>query len=254
MVTGRAEDAPDANASIAAVEVGIVNAAGQYMSSGGTFTSTTASYRTAFLNSPGSAGSNYSYTTPVIPPGTYSVHVRARDLRNQFSDNDPVTAGDQPRIATGVTVTSPSNNPPVASFTYTCNQNVCTFDGRGSTDEDTSSLTYTWSFGSSQGSTTNGSGPLPTRTFTAPSPVGAPFQVTLTVRDEWTLTNTSAAQSVTIVEPPSNSAPVPTFITGCTGLTCTMSSQGTADPNTWGPARARLTPSPTRGTGVTAPR
>ena len=46
-----------------------------------------------------------------------------------------MTAGDQPRIATGVTVTQPSNNPPVASFTYTCNQNVCTFDGRGSTDE-----------------------------------------------------------------------------------------------------------------------
>ena len=37
--------------------------------------------------------------------------------------------------------------------------------------------------------------------------------MTLTVRDEWTLTNTSAAQSVTIVEPPGNSAPVPTFIT-----------------------------------------
>ena len=121
------------------------------MSSTGTFTSTTASFRTAFLNSPGSAGSNYSYTTPVIPPGTYSVHVRARDLRDQLSDNDPVTAGDQPRIATGVTVTSPSNLPPVASFTYTCNQNVCTFDGRSSTDENPTSLTYTWSFGTSQG-------------------------------------------------------------------------------------------------------
>ena len=67
----------------------VVNAAGQYMSSGGTFTSTTASFRTAFLNSPGSAGSNYSYTTPVIPAGTYSVIVRPRDLRNQFSDTIP---------------------------------------------------------------------------------------------------------------------------------------------------------------------
>ena len=90
---------------------------------------------------------------------------------------------------------------------------MCTFDGRGSTDENPTSLAYTWSFGTSQGTTTNGSGPLPTRTFTAPSPVGAPFQVTLTVRDEWTVTNTSAAQSVTIVEPAGNSAPVPTFIT-----------------------------------------
>ena len=123
-----------------------------------------------------------------------------------------MTAGDQPRIATGVTVTPPSNNPPVASFTYSCNQNVCTFDGRGSTDENPTSLTYTWNFGT-LGVHDNGSGPLPTRTFTAPSPAGAPFQVTLTVRDEWTVTNTSAAQSVTIVEPTGNSAPVPTFIT-----------------------------------------
>ena len=34
----------------------MVNGAGQYMSSTGTFTSTTASFRTAFLNSPGSSG------------------------------------------------------------------------------------------------------------------------------------------------------------------------------------------------------
>ena len=232
IVTGRADDAPDANASIAAVEVGIVNSAGQYMSSGGTFTSTSPSFRTAFLNSPGSAGSNYSYTTPVIPPGTYSVHVRARDLRDQLSDEDPVTPGDQPRIATDVTVTSPSNLPPVAGFTYSCDQNVCVFDGRSSTDENPTTLTYSWTYGT-QGT---GSGPLPTKVFTAPSPAGQPFQVTLTVRDEWTLTNTSAPQSVTIVEPASNVAPVPTFTQSCTGLSCSVSSQGTADPNVWGPA------------------
>ena len=68
------------------MQVGIVNAAGQYMSSAGTFTSTTASYRTAFLNSPGSAGSNYSYTTPVIPAGTYSVLVRSVDVHDQIGD------------------------------------------------------------------------------------------------------------------------------------------------------------------------
>ncbi len=187
VVTGRAEDAPDANASIASVRVGVVNSAGQYMSSSGTFTSTSPSFRTAFLNSPGSAGSNYSYTTPVIPAGTYTVLVQSVDVHDQLSDSDPVTPGDQPRAATGVTVTQPANLPPVASFTYTCNQNVCTFDGRSSTDENAASLTYTWSFGGS-GSTINGSGPLPTRTFTAPSPVGAPFPVTLTVRDEWQVT------------------------------------------------------------------
>jgi len=228
VVTGRAEDAADANASISRVEVGIVNSAGQYMSSTGAFTSTTASFRTAFLNSPGSAGSNYSYTTPVIPAGTYSVHVRAFDVREQQSDDDPVAAGAQARIATGVTVTHPPNDPPVASFTYTCDANVCTFDGRASTDETPTSLTYTWNFGASTGTTTNGSGPLPTRTFSSPGT----FPVTLTVRDQWTLTNTSAAQNVTIVEPAGNSAPVPVFARNCLGLTCSVSSAGTADPNT----------------------
>jgi PKD repeat protein len=215
VVTGRAEDAPDPNASIARVEVAIVNSAGQYMSSAGAFTSTTASYRTAFLNSPGSVASNYSYTTPVIPAGTYTVRVRPVDVREQIGVE---------RISTGVTVTTPANNPPVASFTYTCNQNVCTFDGRGSTDENANSLTYSWNFGT-QGTAT---GPLPTKTFTAPGT----FPVTLTVRDEWTVTNTSAAQNVTIVEPSGNSAPVPTFVRSCQGLTCSVSSAGTADPNT----------------------
>ncbi len=223
VVTGRAEDAPDQYAGIASVQVGVVNSAGQWMSSTGTFTSTTASYRTAFLNSPGSVGSNYSFTTPVIPAGTYSVRVRPVDVHNQIGIE---------RISTNVTVTQPANNPPVASFTYSCTQNVCTFDGRGSTDENPASLTYTWNFGTSSGSTVNGSGPLPTRTFTSPSPAGAPFQVTLTVRDQWTVTNTSAPQSVTIVEPSGNSAPVPSFIQSCTGLTCSVNSSGTADPNT----------------------
>ncbi|MGZ4455152.1 MAG: PKD domain-containing protein, partial [Oryzihumus sp.] len=215
VVTGRAEDAPDASAGIASVQVGIVNAAGQWMSSTGTFTSTTASYRTAFLNSPGSVGSNYSFTTPVIPAGTYSVRVRPVDVHNQIGLE---------RIATGVVVSQPANTPPVASFTYSCNQNVCTFDGRASTDENTSSLTYAWSFGT-QGTAT---GPLPTKTFTAPGT----FPVTLTVTDEWRATNTSAVQNVTIAEPSGNAAPVPTFAQSCQGLTCSVSSQGTTDPNT----------------------
>jgi PKD repeat protein len=215
VVTGRAEDAPDGDPGIASVQVGIVNSVGQYMSSTGTFTSTSPSFRTAFLNSPGSVGSNYSYTTPVIPAGTYSVVVQPVDVHGQIGTG---------RTATGVVVSQPSNNPPVASFTYTCSQNVCTFDGRGSTDENTSSLTYTWSFGT-QGSAT---GPLPTKTFTAPGT----FPVTLTVKDEWQVSNTSVAQNVTIAEPSGNSAPVPTFVQSCQGLTCSVSSQGTADPNT----------------------
>jgi large repetitive protein len=215
VVTGRAEDAPNGDVGIARVDVGIVNSLGQWMSSSGTFTSTSPSYRTAFLNSPGSAGSNYSYTTPVIPAGTYSVRVRPVDIHDQIGLE---------RISTDIIVTQPANNPPVPSFTYSCDQNVCVFDGRGSTDENTSSLTYSWNFGT-QGTA---SGPLPTKTFTAPGT----FPVTLTVRDEWQASVISAVQNVTIVEPSGNLAPVPTFAQSCLGLTCSVSSSGTADPNT----------------------
>ncbi|MFD1945491.1 PKD domain-containing protein [Nocardioides aestuarii] len=214
VVTGRADDADDPYAGIAAVQVGVVNSAGLSMSSSGTFTSATPSWRNAFLNSPGSAGSNFSYTTPVIPAGTYTVLVRSVDVHDQVMD--------PPRTATGVVVTQPPNDPPVPSFTHACEENVCTFDGRSSTDENTSSLSYSWSFG--QGS---GSGPLPTKTYTAPGD----YEVTLTVQDEWGLAATSEPQVVSIEEPTGNQAPVPTFIRSCTGLTCAVSSQGTADPD-----------------------
>ena len=211
VVTGRAND----DISIARVEVGIVNAAGQYMSSSGTFTSTTPSWRTAFLNSPGSPGSSFSYTTPVIPDGTYSVLVRPTDNHNQIGAT---------RTSTGIVVTHPANNPPVANATVSCNQNVCTFDGRGSTDENAPALTYSWAYGTGQGS---GSGPVPTKTYTAP----ATYTVTLTVKDEWNVTATTTL-TVTITEPAGNVAPNPTFITNCIALACGTSSSGTTDPNT----------------------
>ncbi len=57
---------------------------------------------------------------------------------------------------------TPTNLPPVANFTSSCAQNVCTFDGRTSTDENAPTLTYSWNFGNG-----SGSGPVPTRTYTS---------------------------------------------------------------------------------------
>src|SRR4029453_2215587 len=105
---------------IAGAQVAIVDSAGQYMSSSGTFTSTSESWRSAFLNSPGTPGSNFSYTTPVIPSGAYTVRARAVDANGQVQA--------VPREA-HVTVTAPAGNTaPVASFTASCSQNVCGFD------------------------------------------------------------------------------------------------------------------------------
>ena len=182
-VSGRAED----DQAMQEVEVGIVNAAGQYMSSSGTFTSTNASWRTAFLNSPGTPGSNFSYTTPVIPPGAYTVRVRAIDQHDFVSVI----------YERHVTVTQPPNNPPVASFTTSCVENNCTFDARGSTDENAPTLTYSWNFGNG-----SGSGPVPTRRYTSANT----YTVTLTARDEWGATAT-ATTTVTIVEPTGNQPP-----------------------------------------------
>ena len=60
-----------------------MSAAGRYMSAAGTFTGTGQSWRSAFLNSPGTPGSNFSYTTPAIPDGAYTVRARAVDNYGQ---------------------------------------------------------------------------------------------------------------------------------------------------------------------------
>lgn len=210
-VSGRAED----DQAMQRVEVGIVDSQGRYMSSSGNFTSTNASWRTAFLTSPGTPGSNFSYTTPVIPPGSYTVRVRATDQHDQVTPVPPERH---------VTVTHPPGNvAPTASFTISCTQNVCTYDGRGSTDENAPTLAYTWNFGNG-----TGSGPVPTRTYTSPNT----YTVTLTVRDEWGATG-SVSQTVTITEPPGNVAPTPVINPpACSGLTCNISGVGSADPNT----------------------
>ncbi len=97
------------------------------MSSSGQFTSTSVSWRSAFLNSPGSPGSNFSYTTPVIPTGSYTVFARGED-QHGFTTLVPPSRN--------VTVTgAPTSLPPVANFTFSCAANVCAFDGRTSTDE-----------------------------------------------------------------------------------------------------------------------
>ncbi|MEO9326141.1 PKD domain-containing protein [Nocardioides sp. C4-1] len=209
-VSGRAED----DQAMQRVEVAIIDSAGRYLSSTGTFTSTTASWRTAFLTSPGTPGSNFSYTTPVVPPDAYTVRVRGVD------QHDQVTAVPAERH---VTVTHPPGNlAPVAAFTTSCVQNVCTFDARSSTDENAPTLTYAWVFGNG-----TGTGPLPSRTYAAPGT----FTVTLTVRDEWGLTATSTG-TVTITEPTTNRAPTAVVNPpSCTGLVCNISGVGSADPD-----------------------
>ncbi len=157
-ISGRASD----DVSIQRVEVAVVNSAGWYMASTGVFSAGERWVR-AFVNSPGSPGSNYSYTTPAIPAGTYTVRVRPVDGHLQY----PVPTDSV------VTVTAPTgNNPPVARIVRSCTNNACTFDARTTTDENTATVTYAWNYGNG----ITGTGPLPTYYF----PTAGTFTVTLT--------------------------------------------------------------------------
>jgi PKD repeat protein len=153
----------------------------------------------------------------VIPAGSYTVKARGVDQRGFVTPDLSIPTSN-------VTVTLPPNNPPVAAFTYSCVQNVCSFDGRTSTDENAPTLTYSWTFGTGQGS---GSGPIPTKTYTA---AGA-HTVVLTVRDEWNVTGT-ATQVVNMAEPNGNSAPNPVInAPSCLTRVCNFSAVGSADPD-----------------------
>ncbi len=219
-VSGRAED----NQAMAKVEVAIVNAANQYMTSSGSFTASP-TWVTAFLTSPGTPGSNFSYTSPIIPAGNYTVRVRGTD------QHDLVTT--EPVPSRSVTVTQPPNNKPVAvQLDPVCTLNVCQFDARTSTDENAPTLAYTWAYGvSTPGGVNAGSatGPNPKKTFTAPGS----YTVTLTAKDQWGLVSDPVTKTVTITEPPANAAPNPVINPpSCAGLTCNFSAVGTVDPNT----------------------
>jgi PKD repeat protein len=210
LVSGRVED----DQQIAAAQVAIQDSLGRYLSSSGVFSSTTISWRTAYLNSPGSPGSNFAYTSPALPSGTYTVYARGVDQHGFATD---------PPYVRHVSVSAPPGNvAPVANFTVTCNQNVCSFDARSSTDDDPATLTYTWNFGNG-----TGSGPVPTRTYTSANT----YTVTLTATDYYGVSS-SISKTVTITEPAGNVAPTPVLNPpSCSGLVCNFSGVGSADPN-----------------------
>ena len=68
------------------------------------------------------------------------------------------------------------NVPPAASFTYTCTDLACDFDGSASYDSDGTIVSYEWDFGDDG----TGSGPTPSHTYTA----DGNYTVTLTVTDD----------------------------------------------------------------------
>jgi PKD repeat protein len=91
----------------------------------------------------------------------------------------------------------PGNDPPVASFTTTCNGLSCTFNGSGSSDVDGTIESYTWDFG--EGPVDSTSGAIAPHTYSG----AGTYDVTLTVTDNATPAGSgSTSQSVTVSVPP----------------------------------------------------
>jgi subtilisin family serine protease len=86
----------------------------------------------------------------------------------------------------------PVNNPPTASFTFSCASLTCSFTDT-STDSDGSVVAWSWSFG--DGATSNAQ--HPSRTYAA----AGTYTVSLTVTDDKGATG-STSQSVTVSAPP----------------------------------------------------
>ncbi|MBA2336137.1 MAG: S8 family serine peptidase [Blastocatellia bacterium] len=81
------------------------------------------------------------------------------------------------------------NLSPTSSFTFSCTDVTCSFDGSGSSDSDGSISSYSWNFGDG----TNGSGSTVSKTFGA----AGTYTVTLTVTDNDAATG-SQSQNVTV--------------------------------------------------------
>lgn len=112
------------------------------------------------------------------------------------------------------------NHAPVALATSVgCTDNVCTFDGSGSTDSDGQVVSYAWDFGDG----TTDSGSALTHAFTA----GGSYDVTLTVTDDRGGTDSDVI-TVNPSDPP-NQAPSASFTTNCLNLTCTFDGTTSSD-------------------------
>ena len=85
-----------------------------------------------------------------------------------------------------------TNAAPTASFTYSCTELSCSFDGSGSSDSDGTIVGYAWDFGDGSSAT----GATPSHTFAS----GGSYSVTLTVTDDGAATG-SDGQTVSVDEP-----------------------------------------------------
>jgi PKD repeat protein len=110
------------------------------------------------------------------------------------------------------------NEPPTASFAFSCSGLSCSFDAGGSRDPDGSITSYAWDFG--DGGTGSGQSATTTHTYQQPGT----YSIRLTVTD-----NAGAATTAGKEVAVTNSPPTAAYTVTCTGLRCVFDGGGSAD-------------------------
>jgi PKD repeat protein len=122
--------------------------------------------------------------------GALDVNATADSLQASFVRGAGGTLTDTFSITRDTT----PNNPPVASFTSSCTDLSCDFNGSGSSDADGTIASYAWDFGDG---TPAGSGVSPSHTYASANT----YTVRLTVTDDDGAT-ASTTRTVTVTAPP----------------------------------------------------
>jgi PKD repeat protein len=118
-----------------------------------------------------------SWNSTGVGDRAYTINARATDSGGRSAtDSHTVTVDNV-------------NDPPVASFTFSCSGLTCSFDGTGSSDPDGTIASYAWDFGDG----TTRPGAMVDHTYAA----AGTYTVTLTVTDDDGATG-QASQSVTV--------------------------------------------------------
>jgi PKD repeat protein len=130
----------------------------------------------------GQNGTGAATTRTYATSGTYNVTLTV-------TDDDGATGV----VIHQVNVVVPPNQPPTASFTSSCLDLSCTFDGSAGYDPDGTITAYSWDFGDGQ----SGTGVSPAHAYAT----AATYSVTLTVTDNRGATATSSAP-VSVTAPP----------------------------------------------------
>ena len=147
------------------------------------------------------------------------------DTGRDFLDAWLNTGMAEPHVmaTTTLTVSAPVNAEPTASFTFSCTELTCSFDGSASSDSDGNIVSYAWDLGDG----TAAAGQTVEHAYTT----DGSYNVTLTVTDDAGATATATKLVSVSATAPVNQLPTASFVATCTDLTCSFDGSASTDPD-----------------------